>query len=138
MPMPSSLTDGLHEPDDATVAATLGKASASWHQLVEHLLQLPGVTTSWKFYGAKHGWQLKASQGKRAVLYLVPSEGAFVAALALRPKGLEAARASLPPALVREIDAAKPGPEGHPARVQVRTQKDVAVVKRLLAIKLSG
>jgi hypothetical protein len=136
--MPSVFDDKTHEPDDASVALALGKAIAPWREVAAHVSGLSGVEVSWKFYGAKHGWQLKAVQGKRAVLYLIPGEGTFVAALALRPAALELARASLPPALVREIDAAKPGPEGHPARVQVRTQKDAAVVKRLLALKLKS
>ncbi|MDP1826144.1 MAG: DUF3788 family protein [Archangium sp.] len=136
--MPSVFDDKSHQPDDVSLARGLGKATAPWLELVEYLAQLPGVTASWKFYGAKHGWQLKAVQGKRAVLYLVPNAAAFTAALALRPAALEVARATLPPALVREIDAAKPGPEGHPARVLVRTRKDAALVKRLLALKVNG
>ena len=132
--MPSVLVDKDSEPTARELSAALGKAQKSWDLLLAHLATEPGVSVAWKFYGAKLGWQLKATQGKRAVLYLVPNEGAFVAAMALRPAALELARASLPPALVREIDAAKPGPEGHPARVLVTTVKELGVVKQLLAI----
>jgi hypothetical protein len=135
--MPSVLVDKSREPTSRELAAALGKAHKSWELLLAHLSAQPGIVVAWKFYGAKLGWQLKAAQGKRAVLYLVPNEGAFVAAMALRPAALELARSSLPAALVREIDAARPGPEGHPARVRVTTAKDLGVVKQLLAIKLS-
>jgi hypothetical protein len=136
--MPSSLIDGRQQPADATLSATLGKARGAWSELVEHLAAFSGVTAGWKFYGAKHGWQWKAVQGKRAALYLIPHENSFTAALALRPAALELARARLPAAFLREIETAKPGPEGHPARVLVRTRKEVALVKRLLDVKLSG
>ena len=61
------------------------------------------LARQWKFYGAKHGWQVKVSDGKRAIVYLIPRSGRFTAAMALRDAAIQAARASgLPPALVEQ------------------------------------
>lgn len=127
--MPSVFLEKAAPPDAAHLAQALGKANAAWVALVG---DLEGLALEWKFYGAKHGWQLKAVKGKRSILYLVPNEGSFTAALALRPAAV--ARLALP--FRREVEGAKPGPEGHPARVQVKTRGDLQLVKQLVALKL--
>ena len=98
-----------------------------------------GVIPEWKYYGEKHGWQLKLLARKRAVAYLIPRQGHFTAALALRPAALAAVRSSgLPEALIRAIDAAKPSSEGKPARVDVTGARELAWVKELIGIKLAS
>ena len=127
-----------HPPDDTSLAATLGATKAHWDALLALLAtRAKGVAQEWKFYGGKLGWQLKVSEKKRALVYLVPHERSFLAAMALRPDAIAALRAhALPEALVREIETAKESPEGRPARVEVRDAQDADVVRRLLAIKL--
>jgi hypothetical protein len=123
-------------PDDAALTRALGKARPHWDALVAHLDEV-GATHEWKHYGAKHGWQLKATKQKAAVLYLIPHERSFLAALALKGKAIERALASeLPGDLLHAIETARDYAEGRPARVEVKTKVDVAVVVRLLAIKL--
>jgi hypothetical protein len=90
----------------------------------------------WKFYGKKHGWQIKALRKKKALLYLIPHQGSFLAGMALDEQAVAAVRDSaLPPTLVEEIVSAKPSPEGRPARVEVETKAQAELVRRLLAIK---
>jgi hypothetical protein len=123
-------------PDDAALTRALGKARPHWDTLVAHLDEV-GATHEWKHYGAKHGWQLKAVKQKAAVLYMIPYERSFMAALALKGKAIEAALASdLPRGLIHAIETGRDYAEGRPARVEVKTKADVGVVKRLLAIKL--
>ena len=125
-------------PDDATLAQTLGKSKNVWDAIVDHIDKLPnGLVRNWKFYGTKYGWQMKVTDGKRAVLYLIPHEGSFLAALALNDKAVAALRSQrIPSRLLREITTGKAYPEGRPARIEVTSQRDVAVVKKLLGIKL--
>lgn len=129
---------GDRAPSEDELAAALGSTRPRWDELVDAVCaEHPKLRREWKYYGAKHGWQLKLLDGKRAALYLIPKQGGFVAALALNDEQLAAARASeLPAALVREIESAKRAPEGRPARVNVRTKSDVAIVCRLVASKL--
>jgi hypothetical protein len=123
-------------PDDVALARALGKVKPHWDALVEHL-EAVGATQEWKHYGAKHGWQLKAAKQRAAVLYMIPHERSFMAALALKGKAVEAALSSdLPSDLIHAIETAREYAEGRPARVEVKTKADVAVVMRLLAIKL--
>jgi hypothetical protein len=116
----------------------LGKARKPWDALRAHLEGLEGVASEWKFYGARHGWQLKVVAQRRALLYLIPREGRFTAALALRADAIAALRSSgVPAKLVREIEAARESPEGKPARVEVSGMRELAVVKTLIAVKLA-
>jgi len=75
---------------------------------------------------------------KRSVLYMIPHQKHFTAAVALRDEAIAAlSGAGVPPERVRAIEAAKPSPEGRPARVEVKSGRDLALVKKLVAIKLS-
>jgi hypothetical protein len=134
----TSFTDKSKAPDDKTLAETLGKSAKHWDALMKHLGTISSsLVHEWKFYGPKYGWQLKVSDKKRAVLYLVPVQGSFLAALALTDKAVEAVRQSdLPAELIREIETAKANPEGRPARISVKSRSDIDTVKQLLAIKL--
>jgi hypothetical protein len=130
--------DKATRPDDAALAKVLGKSRTHWDALLAYLGEA-GVAREWKFYGAKYGWQIKAANKKSAVLYMIPHEGSFLAALALKSKAVEAVRASnLPAGLIKEIESAKEYAEGRPARVEVATKSQAEMVKRLVAIKLAG
>ena len=133
----SVFDDKAHAPDDAALAAMLGRTKRHWDAVVAHGLDAAdGVTEEWKFYGKKHGWQLKLLHKRRALLWLVPHEKSFLAGMALRESAMDQVRASkLPKDLIREIVEAKAYMEGKPARIEVTNLKDVATVKKLLAIK---
>lgn len=135
----SSFDDKDRAPDDASLARTLGRTKAHWDAvtLLAHEAD-EGVTEVWKYYGKKHGWQLKLMQRRRALLFMVPHEGRFLAGLALRDSAMDAVRnARLPAELVREIETATPFQEGRPARVEVTSLRDVRTVKKLIALKLA-
>ena len=58
------------------------------------------------FYGPKNGWTLKVTGKKRAVLWMSPREGLFLASLALRDDAVAALRETpLPEEVVAEIEA---------------------------------
>src|SRR5688572_30751705 len=123
------------EPPDVT--PLLGPARKQWDALLKFLGELDGVVPEWKFYGEKYGWQLKLKAKGRALVYLIPRPGRFTAALALRKPAIAALRAGgIPEELVREIEAAKEAPEGKPARVEVSSPRTLALLKKLLVIKL--
>lgn len=134
------LGDRTRVPGDADLAAALGAAKPHWDALIAFVREAcPEAAHEWKHYGAKYGWQLKVVRAKKALLYMIPHRGGFNAALALRPRAVEALRgAGVPEDLVREIEAAKDAPEGRPARVFVRTKKDAALAAKLVALKLAS
>jgi hypothetical protein len=135
--MSSVFDEKTEPPNEAALTQALGRSKAHWDALVRHVAGIDGVTVEWKFYGTKHGWQIKAMRKKKALLYLIPHEGSFLAGMALDEQAVETLRGSaLPAALVEEIAAAKPSPEGHPARVEVKTKAQAELVRRLLAVKV--
>ena len=137
--MPSLFTDKAAPPDEVSLRKALGKAHHAWETiLADAQTRGPGLALQWKFYGEKHGWQLKVALGKRALVYLIPGKGNFTAALALNERavaGLD--RSGLPAPLVRDIEQAKVYVEGRPARIEVRGAAEAAIVKRLMDLKLA-
>jgi Protein of unknown function (DUF3788) len=73
---------------------------------------------------------------RRAIVYMTPRRGHFVASFVLGEKACAAARAArLPPAVMQAIDEAPRYAEGRGIRIPVRTAKDVQTVEALAALK---
>ena len=125
-------------PSDSDLEKALGRAKPAWDQLAAELASAHDVTTrEWKSYGAKSGWSLRLMRGKRTVVWLVPYAGCFQVAFIFGEKALTAIRQStLPARVLRMLDEAPTYPEGTGLRLEIRTAKDIAVVKTLAAIKL--
>jgi uncharacterized protein DUF3788 len=137
--MPSSLTDQRRPPDDAALHAVLGASRRAWDAILAALAPRDGLTPQWKFYAGGHGWQLQIRDRKSTVLYLIPGDGRFVAALALNDAAVAAlADSGLPADVIRAIEAAKPAMEGRPARIEVTGARQVATVTALLGLKLAS
>jgi hypothetical protein len=137
--VPSSLTDQRRPPDDAALGAVLGPARRAWDAILAEFAPRDGLTPQWKFYAGGHGWQLQIRDRKSAVLYLIPGNASFVAAMALNDAAVAAlADSGLPDDVMRTVQGAKPAMEGRPARIEVSGARQVPIVKALLALKLAG
>ena len=138
--MSSVFDNKAAQPDDAALAAALGATKPLWDGLLRRLEALDGVDVEWKFYGKKHGWQVKAIwKKKKALVYLIPHADSFLAGLGLSDRAVEVLLTSdLPSALVTAIAEAPSFPEGHPARVEVTDAGEANIVERLLDIKLAA
>jgi len=138
--LPNAFVDKAGKPEDAELASVLGEAKALWDRLLADLAAEAGVETQeWNSYSRKAGWSLRLKRGKRTILYLSPSRGAFGVSLALGEKAVEAAHHSaLPQRTIKIIDEAKRFPEGFAVRIGVKGPRDLAVVKKLAALKLEN
>ena len=125
-------------PSDSDLEKALGRAKLLWDQLVAELASEHDVTTrEWKSYSAKYGWSLRLKRGKRTIVWLVPNAGFFEVAFIFGEKALTAIRqAAVPARVLRMLDEAPKYPEGTGLRFEIKTAKDIAVVKKLAAIKL--
>lgn len=125
-------------PSDSDLGKALGGAKPLWDQLVAELASEHDATTQeWKSYGAKSGWSLRLMRGKRTIVWLAPSAGSFQVAFIFGEKALTAIRgAAVPARVLRMLDQAPKYPEGTGLRFEIKTAKDIAVVKTLAAIKL--
>jgi hypothetical protein len=125
------------QPSDSDLEKALGRAKPLWDQLVAELASEHDVTTrEWKSYSAKHGWSLRLKRGKRTTVWLVPNAGFFEVAFIFGEKALTAIRQTAPTRVLRMLDEAPKYPEGTALRFQIKAAKDIAVVKKLAAIKL--
>lgn len=128
------------EPADKELAAALGPAIDLWHEL-RHLIarEFPPLAEDWVYGGQKYGWALRLKQKKRAVLYMKPLAGNFLASFAFGEKAVQAAHQSdLPAPVLKLIDAAPKYPEGRAVRMEVKGAKDVRVAGKLAAIKMAN
>ena len=130
--------ESSQQPTEARLEETLGRAKAHWDTILAHAgAVVAGFHQEWKYYGQKYGWTLILANAKRALLYLSPKERCFMASTALREPAVAALQERrFPDALVEAIENAKAYRGARPARVRVGAKKDVAVVKKLLALKL--
>ncbi len=128
------------QPSEAELAEVLGPAKAVWDQLLAELARDCNLTAKeWNSYSRKAGWTLRLKHGERNIVYLSPGDGYFMASFALGDKAMRAARASkLPQPVIEIIDRAKRYAEGTAVRLDIRTPRQIAPVKKLAAIKLDN
>jgi len=127
-------------PTDKELAAALGPTRALWNQLISQIKQELNIDTAdWHTGSVKLGWSMRLQLKKRNIVYLGPRPGWFVAAFALGDKAVAAARKSaLPPDVVKTIDNSRRYAEGTAVRIDVKTAKDLEVVKTLAKIKIEN
>jgi hypothetical protein len=122
-------------PDEKALVGSLGGARPAFDRLRG---LRPGTTAEWRRYTKTGPWTLKVTEGKRTLYYLTPGASEFHVTLILGERATEAAIGAedVPEAQKRALREARPYVEGRGIRVAVRGDQDVAVVERLLAIKL--
>lgn len=137
----SALDDRAREPDEAQAAAVLGEALGAWRELQAWLSAEAGVDRfEWGYSGKAWGWGLRAKAGKRAVLYMTPQRGTFLAGIVLGDRAVAAALAcaALPERVREAVAGAKRYAEGTGLRLPVERPADLASVRELVRVKLGG
>ena len=127
-------------PSDSDLEKALGRAKPVWDRLIADLASEHDVAAQeWRSYSAKSGWALRLMRGKRTIVWLAPCEGSFQVAFIFGDRAMAAARQARLPARVRRLlDDAPRYPEGTGVRLQVKTAKDIPVLKTLAVIKLEN
>lgn len=131
-------SDKSKPPQDQDLSAALGDTFVFWNQLKQIVSsRFKPVTVEWGFSSPKTGWGLRLKQDKRAVLYMIPSQGHFIVSFALGEKAVKAAHDSdLPASLLSVIDSAPKFAEGRGVRLEVRSAEDIHTVEKLAVIKM--
>jgi uncharacterized protein DUF3788 len=126
-------------PGNRDLSEVLGESASHWRQLLTNLKGAGIEDQEWSSYSPKAGWSLRLKHGGRNIVYLSPSQGAFMASFALGERAVKAARAgNFSPQVVKILKEAKHYAEGTAVRIEVKTPEDVAVVTKLAAIKLAN
>ncbi len=139
MNLPNAFIGSKTPPSERQVTAALGPSAAAWKELIAWLGVQGIAGKEWKSVAPKYGWALCPALNKRNILYLGPCEACLRVSFVLGEKAVAAARDSdLPKAVLKEITEAKRYAEGTGIRLFVRTAKDLAPIKKLVAIKLAN
>ena len=135
----SAFDDKARKPTEAELARALKSSFDFWNDLKARMAaRFTPLFFEWGFAGKAYGWGLRLKHKKRAVLYMTPCEGYFLASFALGEKAVKVAHNSdLPTSVLNLIDGAKKYAEGRGVRLEVRNAKDVRHVEKLAVIKMS-
>jgi hypothetical protein len=136
----SAFDDKSAPPTGPALGLTLGRTAGLWTRLKGDLQEAHGpLVEEWSFAGKNYGWSFRLKQGKRALVYMTPYRGYFLASFALGEKACRAAQdAGVPPSILAIVDAAPKYAEGRGVRIPVRTLRDVTGVLKLAAVKAAG
>jgi hypothetical protein len=139
--MAESIFDDKSEaPTSSELEIALGKTAALLKEIEQHLFDLFGeITHEWKFYGKKAGWTLALVYKDRRILHLIPRSGLFTVVFTLGKRAALISQGSdLPAGILSAIENAREYAEGKSIRFDVLSTEDVAIVRKLVAIKMSN
>ena len=136
----SIFTDKARPPQPADLAAALGTRHQLWQELCDLALsKYPKAISEWYFPGAKWGWNFRIKDKKRAIVYLLPREGHFLAAFVFGERAYEAVMESPVSKDIKEdLQAARPYTEGRGIRIEVKDEKRLQDLDQLIRIKLAN
>ncbi len=96
----------------------------------------PNHTKEWKYYGAAWGWSLVIKAKKKTLLYMTPSDEMFSVSMSFDMKEKNDPRILAFSNEIQEIiESAKTNNSGHTFDIEVKEEKDLELVRQLLAIK---
>jgi Protein of unknown function (DUF3788) len=134
----SAFDDKSKQPKDEDLKACLGASYPQWVELKTCISSQYAASPEWGFASKSTGWGLRLKTEKRAVLYMTPCKGYFLASFALGEKAVNAAHESdLPASVLEVIDSARKYAEGRGVRLEVRTAEDVRNIEKLAVIKMA-
>ena len=134
-------TDKESPPEEYELSHALGEAITIWKDIVGYVRETYSpVREEWKFYGKKHGWQLKVLLKKRNLFFLVPLEGYFRMGLVFGDRAVEKIKDSgIHPDMIKTITEAKKYAEGRGLPVDIKSDFDgLEDIKTLIRIKVEN
>jgi hypothetical protein len=136
----NAFIDKAARPSDADLGRALGRAKPAWDRLVAELGSEHGVTVQeWRSYSAKSGWALRLKRGKRTIVWLAPCPGSFQVVFIFGDRAVSAVRkAGMAARVLRMLDEAPRYPEGTGLRLQIKAARDIALIKKLAALKIQN
>ena len=130
-------------PSEEEVSAVLKEVASMWNDVKVHIEKYGRIKEEWKIYSQKAGWckkiYLMTSKEERNIIFLYPNENCFTCVLVFGEKAVATAvKNELPANILESILSAKQYKEGRSFNVEIRTQEDFEVLKKLIDIKILG
>jgi len=135
----SAFMDKEQVPTNDDLKEVLGEKYELWMEIRDRVLHLyPEGDESWNFPGKKYGWSFRIRDKKRAIIYLLPRDHAFMAAFVFGGKATEAIMGSeVSQQIKSDLKAAKVYAEGRGIRIPVRDHSSLNDIYQLIEIKLA-
>ena len=136
--MTSIFKDKKTEPNEEMLQEVLKDNYIHWVELRTYLNHLfPEIKEEWNFGGRKFGWSFRMKDKKRVVMYLLPREGKFKVAFVFGKKAIDRILDEIVhPSFLLELANAPEHVEGRGIRWEVNNDAELAMMKKLLHIKL--
>lgn len=136
----SIFKDKIVKPDAKAMAKELGTRAGYWTKLRTNLASDFGeLIEDWKFYGQKSGWILKLFQKKRNLFFLTPQKEFFRIAFVFGDRAVaEVEKSDLPESIKESLRTARKYAEGRGLQIEVKTEEDIEIVKKLVRIKIEN
>jgi hypothetical protein len=134
----SIFNEKTRPPSKSEIMDALGKCYSQWIDLLRFFRDhVSPVSEAWKNYGKTSGWTLLLGHNDRTIFYLFPNKRFFTVLFVYGEKAVNAAReADLPDEILQLILHAKPYQEDRSFQVEVKGEKDIGLIKKLIKIKL--
>jgi hypothetical protein len=128
------------KPEDKTLKKALGDTSKYWIDIKSYIAEnYPGTAEEWKKYGEKYGWTLKTLLKKRNLFFFAAYDGYFNITFIFGDKAVAIVEKSdLPKSIIEKLCNSKKYMEGRGINIEVKKQKDVGIIKKLIDIKVNN
>ncbi len=126
-------------PGDNDLLAELKETFELWNFIRNHVHDVyPEAKDEWNYSGSKFGWGFRIKDKKRVIIYLLPREGFFKAALIFGQKATDAVmKSEVADQIKEELLSAKVYAEGRGIRIDVRNSQVLKDIQEMIAIKLT-
>ena len=135
----SFFIDKSQVPSDAELRGVLGDKYELWMEIRDRVYEkYPEGIEEWNFPGKKYGWSFRIKDKRRAIVYLLPREGEFMAAFVFGGKAFEAIKKTdVSAQIISDLGSAKVYAEGRGIRIPVSDSSAQEDIFRLIDIKLA-
>ncbi|UPT71144.1 MAG: DUF3788 domain-containing protein [Flavobacterium sp. JAD_PAG50586_2] len=136
--MKSVFSNKDQQPTTNDLKNALGEPFIIWNQLEAFTKNnYPEAISDWNFSGEKFGWSYRIKDKKRVILYLLPRDKYFKAALVFGQKAVgQILDSSISETIKTDLMAAKAYAEGRGIRIEVRDASNLEDIKKLIQFKI--
>jgi len=125
-------------PADLDLKMALGESHDLWMKIRNQVLEkYPGGDEEWNFPGKKYGWSFRIKDKKRAIIYLLPRQGTFLAAFVFGQKAFDVIlKSKVSDRIKSDLSSASVYAEGRGVRIPVPDLEALTDIFTLIDIKL--
>ena len=127
-------------PTDKDLVENLGKAFDVWVQIKAIVKEkYRDAKEEWNFPGKKYGWSFRIKNKKRAIIYLLPRDKYFKVAFVFGQKATDQIlESNISRDIKNELENATKYAEGRGIRIDIKNDKKISDIKKLIEIKLAN